>query len=415
MDADIGQPQASRTRSRNGPLDGLRVLELGMLIAGPFGGRLLADLGADVVKIELPETLDELREWGRERFKGKALWWPVLSRNKRCITLDLRKTKGQELLLGLAEKSDVIIENFRPGTMDKWNLGYQRLSKVNPGIIVAHVSGFGQYGSKSQRPGFASVAEAMGGLRYITGFPDMPPPRLGISLGDSLAGVFAALGVLAAVYWRDGLGDQIGQEVDVSLLESCFTMLESAVPEYDLLKKVREPSGTGLEGVAPSNIFKSADDKWVVIAANNANLFRRLCLAMGRPDLLKDERYATHAARGQHQQELDDEIAKWANQHEAEALDESLTKAGIVCGPVYTMEDIFKDPHYREREMLLDHHDPELGTFKGPGVVPKFSRTPGGLRWTGPWKGGSHNEEILSNLLGLTAEEIESLKEQGVV
>ena len=398
-----------------GPLAGVRVVELGMLLAGPFTGRLLGDMGAEVIKVEPPGKPDPLREWGQARYKGRSLWWGVQSRNKKCVTLDLRRERGQELLLELVKRGDVLVENFRPGTLERWNLPWERLREANPGLVLCRVSGYGQTGPYSPRAGFASVAEAMGGIRHINGFPDEPPPRMHISLGDSLAGMFAAQGILAALYRRDALGGSTGQVVDVSLLESCFALLESTVPEYDRLGLVRGPGGTGLKGVAPSNIFESRDGKWVVIAANADNVFRRLCEAMGRPELADDARFSTHLARGEHQEELESIVAEWARRHDAEEIDYVLNEAGVICGPIYTIADIFEDEHYRAREMLVEHVDPEFGLYIGPGIVPKFSETPGEVRWSAPWEPGSHNGEVYGNLLGLSDEELRELAEEGVL
>jgi formyl-CoA transferase len=391
------------------------VLELGMLLAGPFTGRLLGDMGAEIIKVEPPGKPDPLREWGKARYKGRSLWWGVQSRNKKCVTLDLRTEKGQELLLDLARQSDVVVENFRPGTLEKWNLGWDELQEANPGLVLCRVSGYGQTGPYSPRAGFASVAEAMGGLRYLNGFPGEPPPRLHLSLGDSLAGMFAAQGILAALYRRDALGGGRGQVVDVSLLESCFALLESTVPEYDRLGVVRGPGGTGLKGVAPSNIFRSRDGKWMVIAANADNVFRRLCEAMGSPELADDERFATHLARGEHQEEIEGIVAEWAGGLDAAEIDRVLNEAGVICGPIYTIADIFEDDHFRAREMLVEHEDPELGTYIGPGIVPKFSETPGEVRWSATWEHGSHNREIFGGLLGLSDETLAELKAEGVL
>jgi formyl-CoA transferase len=414
-EAAVEQLSKGRDTSGPGPLAGVRVLELGMLLAGPFTGRLLGGMGAEIIKIEPPGQPDPLREWGKARYEGRSLWWPVQSRNKKCVTLDLRTERGQELLRGLVKESDVLVENFRPGTLEKWGLGPDRLWDVNPLLVVARVSGYGQTGPYSPRAGFASVAEAMGGIRYINGFPGEPPPRLHISLGDSLAGMFAAQGILAALYKRDALGFGRGQVIDVSLVESCFALLESAVPEYDRLKIVREPGGTSLKGVAPSNIFRSRDDKWMVIAANADSVFRRLCTAMGRPELADDPRFATHLARGDHQDEIDGIIGEWAGRRDADEIDRVLNEAGVICGPIYTIADIFEDEHFWARDMLLRHEDPEFGEFIGPGVVPKFSETPGAVRWSASWEEGSHNEDVLGGLLGLSAEELEALRADGVV
>jgi formyl-CoA transferase len=394
----------------------MRMVELGTLLAGPFAGRLLGDMGAEVLKVEAPGKPDPLRDWGHARYEGRSLWWPVQSRNKKCITLNLREPRGQELLLELVRVADVVTENFRPGTLERWNLGYDRLSAANPGIVLARISGYGQTGPYAERAGFASVAEAMGGLRYINGFPGEAPPRTGISLGDSLAAMFAVQGILAALYHRDALGGNgRGQVVDVSLMEASFALLESTVPEYDRLGIVRQPSGTGLKGVAPSNIFKSRDDTWVVIAANQDAVFRRLCDAMGRPELADDPRYATHLARGENQEEVDGLVAEWAAQHDAHEIDRILNEAGVVCGPIYSIAEIFEDPQFRAREMLVEHVDPGFGPYVGPGIVPKFSETPGAIRWSGTWEEGSHNEEIYCGLLGLSASELDGLREDGIV
>jgi formyl-CoA transferase len=411
-DREYGPPV---TPEPAGPLAGLRLIELGTLLAGPFAGRLLGDLGADVIKIEPPGKPDPLRDWGQARYEGRSLFWPVQSRNKKCVTLNLREPRGQELLLELVRVSDVVTENFRPGTLERWNLGYDRLSEANPGIVLARISGYGQTGPYAGRAGYASVAEAMGGLRYINGFPGEAPPRAGISLGDSLAAMFAAQGILAALYRRTASPDGRGQVVDVSLMESCFALLEGAVPEYDRLGIVRQPSGTGLKGVAPSNIFKSRDGTWMVIAANQDNVFRRLCDAIGRPELADDERFVTHRVRGENQEELERIVADWAAQHDARDVDTKLNAAGVVCGPIHTIADIFEDPQFAAREMLVEHEDPEFGTYVGPGIVPKFSETPGAVRWSATWDDGSHNEEIYCGLLGLSESELHELEEQGVV
>ena len=405
----------ARETAGPGPLAGLRVIELGTLLAGPFAGRLLGDMGAEVIKVEAPGKPDPLREWGQARYQGRTLMWPVQARNKKCVTLDLRTARGQELLLELVRVAEVLTENFRPGTLERWGLAYERLSEINPGLVLARISGYGQTGPYAGRAGFASVAEAMGGLRHINGFPGEAPPRTGVSLGDSLAAMFAVQGILAALYHRDVLGGGHGQVVDVSLMEAAFAMLESTVPEYDRLGIVREPTGTNLSGIAPSNIFKSRDDLWMVIAANNDNLFRRLCDAMGRPELADDTRFATHAARGENQVEIEGIVADWARERDATEIDRVLNEAGVVCGPIYTVAEIFRDPQYAAREMLVEHLDPEFGPYVGPGIVPKFSETPGAVRWSGTWEHGSHNEEVYCGLLGLSDAELGRLREDGVV
>lgn len=398
-----------------GPLAGIRVIELGMLLAGPYATRLLAEFGAEVIKVEQPGKGDPLRNWGHHRYRGRSLWWPIQSRNKKLITLDLHHERGRELLKRLVAQADVLLENFRPGTLEKWGLGWDVLSAVNPKLILARVSGYGQTGPYAHRAGFAAVGEAMGGLRHINGYPDQPPPRMGISLGDSLAGMFAVQGILSALYWRDAAGGGRGQVVDASILEACFALLESAVPEYDRLGVVREPSGTKLRNVAPSNIYKCRDDRWIVIAANADNVFRRLCRAMEKPELIDDPRFADHTARGQHQDELDAIISDWTAERDSQDVDRLLNEAGVVCGPIYTIADIYNDPHFRAREMIIEMHDPELGPLAAPGIVPKLSHTPGKAEWTGSWELGAHNREVYVDLLGLDETELDELRAAGVI
>jgi formyl-CoA transferase len=413
-DAALASSPTARPTDGPGPLAGVRVIELGMLLAGPFAGRLLGDMGAEIIKIESPGQPDPLREWGKARYQGRSLWWPVQSRNKKCCTLNLRLERGQELLLELVKRADVLLENFRPGTLERWNVGPDRLLEANRGLVIARVSGYGQTGPYAARAGFASVAEAMGGVRHINGFPGEMPPRLHISLGDSLSGMVAVQGILAALYRRDVLGGS-GQVVDVSLLESCFSLLESTVPEYDRLGIVRGPGGTGLEGVAPSNVFESRDGKRIVIAANADSVFRRLCAAMDQPELADDPRFATHGARGEHQMEIEAIVAEWARVHDAVELDRVLNDAGVICGPIYTIADIFEDPQFKARDMLLRQEDPEFGEYIGPGIVPKFSGTPCEVRWSATWEEGSHNRDVYGGLLGLSDEELGVLKEEGVL
>ena len=401
----------------SGPLAGVRVLELGAMIAGPFAGRLLADSGAEVIKVEEPGSGDPLREWGQLRHEGRPLWWPVQSRNKKLVTLDLRRERGRDLLLRLVERSDVLLENFRPGTLERWSLGPDDLWRVNRGLVLARISGYGQTGPYAGRAGFAVAGEAMGGLRHINGYPGQAPPRTGISLGDSLAAMFAVQGILMALYRRDTApgGERRGQVVDASIMESCFALLESTVPEYGKFGHVRQPSGTTLGNIAPSNVYRSRDGRWIVIGANSENLFRRLCHAIGRPELVEDERFATHWSRGQHAAALDEIVGAWVAERDAADVDRLMNDAGIVCGPVYTIADIFADPQYRARELLVEMDDPELGTIVTPGVVPRLSETPGEVRWTGPWQLGSHNAEVYGGLLGLAGDELRALAEEGVI
>lgn len=405
--------QEPNADGQTGPLVGIRVLELGSLLAGPFVGRLLGDFGAEIIKAEPPGVGDPLREWGPDRYKGRSLWWPVQSRNKKLITLNLRDERGQDLCRRLAAESDVLVENFRPGTLERWGLAPEELHEINPDLIVARVSGFGQTGPYASRAGFASVGEAMGGIRYINGFPDQPPPRTGISLGDSLAAMFAAQGILMSLVHRERNGG--GQVVDASILESCFALLESMVPEYDRLGSIREPSGTVLGHVAPSNIYRSKDGRWVVIAANAETLWKRLCETIGRPDLLEDPRFETHRDRGHNMEALDEIIGEWAGRHDAEEIDRIMAEASVVSGPVNSIADIFEDPHFEAREMLVPMEDPELGELTSPGIIPKLSETPGAAAFTGAWELGERNSEVYGGLLGLSETEIAQLAEDGVI
>ncbi len=396
-----------------GALAGIRVLELGTLIAGPFAGRLLGDHGADVVKVEAPDRPDPLRTWGQASEDGRGFFWTVHARNKRCITLDLRQPRGQEVFLQLVEQADVVVESFRPGTLERWGLGFDRLSALNPGLVLARVSGYGQTGPAAGRPGYASVAEAVSGMRYVTGFPGQPPVRMALSLGDSLAGLFAAQGVLAALVARQRTG--AGQVVDTALTDSCLALTESMLPDYDRAGVVRQPSGTRLDGIAPSNSYETSDG-FVIIAANQDTLFRRLCGAMGRPELADDPRFATHTARGKHQDELDALIGAWAAQHDSAGVLALCAEAGVVAGPVNTVADVVADPQFRARGMVLAHHDEGVGAdVLGPGITPQLSATPGTLRWAGPPRPGTHNAEVYGELLGLGADDLAELAAAGVV
>jgi formyl-CoA transferase len=397
-----------------GPLDGLRVIEVGTLISGPFAGRLLGDMGAEVIKIEPPGQPDPLRTWGQAELNGHHFFWTVHARNKKAVTLDLRGATGRELFLDLVERSDIIVENFRPGTLEKWGLGYDVLRERNRGLILVRVSGYGQTGPEAGKAGYASVAEAASGLRYMNGFPGGPPPRLALSLGDSLAGMFAVQGALAALYRRTVTGE--GQVVDVALTESCLAVQESTIPDYDVGGVVRGPSGTRLEGIAPSNIYRTADGSWVVIAANQDTVFRRLCAAMGRPELASDDRFGTHAARGRNQDELDKIIGDWAAERDPLDIITTLSDAGVISGPINTVAEVVDDPQLRARGMIAGHWDERVErTVLGPGVVPVLSATPGTIRNAGPARPGQHNDEVYTGLLGKTAAELEALRAEGVI
>jgi crotonobetainyl-CoA:carnitine CoA-transferase CaiB-like acyl-CoA transferase len=376
------------------PLAGLRAIEFGQLIAGPYVGTLLGDFGADVIKVEAPGEGDPMRAWGRLRHNDHSLWWAIMARNKRSVALDLRAEEGQRAALRLCATADVIVENFRPGTMEKWGLGPEDVHAQNPRAIYARVSGYGQTGRYRDRPGFASAGEAIAGLRYINGYPGQAPPRAGISLGDTLASQSAFQGILLALYARDARGEE-GQVVDASIADACFAMLESTVPEYEKCGFVREPTGPRLPGIAPSNVYCARDGRWVVIAANHDTLWRRLAALMGRPELADDERFATHAARGEHEDELDQLIGAWAGEHTAEELDRIVNDAGVVCARVYTAQDIYEDPYFRERGLLVDHDDDVHGPMTVPGVVPKLSRTPGRIRSPARWTVGADDDALL--------------------
>lgn len=397
-----------------GALDGIRVIELGTLISGPFAGRLLGDMGAEVIKVELPDSPDPLRTWGQAELDGHHFFWTVHARNKKAVTLDLRKEAGRALFLDLVAQSDIIVENFRPGTLEKWDLGYEVLRERNKGIILVRVSGYGQTGPDAGKAGYASVAEASSGLRHMNGFPGGPPPRLALSLGDSLAGMFAAQGALAALYRRTVTGE--GQIVDTALTESCLAVQESTIPDYDVGGVVRGPSGTRLEGIAPSNIYQSANGSWVVIAANQDTVFRRLCAAMGSPELATDERFVNHVARGRNQDELDKIIGDWAATRQPDEIIDTLSQAGVISGPINTVAEVVQDPQLRARGMIADHWDERVQrNVKGPGVVPVLSESPGTIRNAGSARPGQHNDEVYGGLLGRSPEELETLHAEGVL
>lgn len=402
--------------AKTGPLAGLRVVELGSFIAGPYGGQLLADLGADVIKVEPPGSGDSMRAWGVETVDGKSLWWPVIGRNKRSVTLDLRRPEGQDLARRLALGADVLLENFRPGTLEGWGLDPEDLRRERPGLVVARVSGFGQTGPYSGRAGFASVAEAMGGLRNLTGYPDRPPTRVGLSIGDSLAGLFATIGVLAALYARDG-GKQEhrgGQTVDVAITDSVLALLESVLTEHSATGAIRQRVGTALPNLAPSNLYPTADASWVIIGANADGPFRRLADAMGRKDLATDPRYATHRARGERQQELDEVVAAWTRTRPRDELLDLLAAEGVPAGPVYDAADVAADPHFRERGAVVDVPTEEFGALAMQGIAPRLSATPGSIRWAGP-RLGQHNREVYRGVLGLSDDEIARLEAEGII
>ena len=394
----------------NGALDGVRVLELGSFIAGPFAGQLLGDYGADVIKVEAPGDGDLMRRWG-VTLDGDSLWWPAIGRNKRSITLDLRQARGRELVLGLAARCDVVLENFRPGVLERWGLDYPALARVNPRVVLVHISGFGQTGPLAGQAGFGSVGEAMGGIRHTTGSPDRAPARAGISLGDALASVFGVIGTLSALLAARERGT--GQEVDVAIYEAVAALMESTMADYELGGVVRTRSGSVLPGVAPSNVYPAADGAEVVVAANADGVFARLCKAMDRPDLATDPRFATHDARGTNLAELDELVGAWTATLPCDEVLAVLDEHGVPAGRIFTAPDMLRDPHYLAREMVQRVTSCQGWEVPMAGVVPRFSATPGSIRHAGP-RLGEHTDEVLAELLGLDAAELAELRASGV-
>ena len=394
------------------PLDDLKVLELGQLIAGPTCGQVLADFGAQVVKIEPPGKGDAMRQWGQTDESGEPLWWNVIARNKQSLTLDLRKPEGQDLLRRLAAKADVLIENFRPGTMERWGLDYQSLSADNPGLIMVRVTGFGQDGPYASRAGFAAVCEAMGGLRYISGYPDRPPVRVGISLGDTLAGVQGAMGALLALHQREKTGR--GQVVDSAIFEAVMAMMESLIPDYARAGKIRERAGSFLPKIAPSNAYPARDGRDVIIGANQDTVFRRLCEAMGQPTLADHPDYADHRARGENQQAIDELIAAWTAHHDAQHIVDLLADAGVPAGLVYTAKDMLEDEHIKERGSIVEVPDRHGKPLPMQNVFPRLSQTPGKVRQVGPGL-GEHTEAVLGDWLELDHNSIDALRKDSVI
>jgi crotonobetainyl-CoA:carnitine CoA-transferase CaiB-like acyl-CoA transferase len=396
-----------------GPLAGLRVLEFGSLIAGPFTTRLLAEFGAEVIKIETPDGGDPLRSWRYvDRRTGTSLWWSLQSRNKKLITLNLKHPEGLALARQLASESDILVENYRPGTLEKLGLGPSFLQELNPRLILVRISGFGQTGPSRDQPGFGSVGEAMGGIRYITGEPGHPPVRSNISLGDSIAALYAVIGALMALRARDQRGK--GQVVDVALYEAVFSLLESTLPEYDVAGLIREPSGAALPGIAPSNTYSCRDGSYIVIGGNSDAIFKRLMHLIGRSQLAEEPGYRTNKERAEHSAELDALIEGWTEQYSLREVLYRLEEAQIPAGPIYSIADIINDEQYRSREMVLPAQIEEIGTVTMPGLVPKLSETPGSVEWYGGEQ-GTHNEEVYCKLLGLSQEEMERLSRQGVI
>ena len=395
-----------------GPLKDLRLIEMGTLLAGPFCGQLMGDFGAEVIKVEPPGKGDPMREWGQEKAHGMSLWWPVIARNKKSVTLNLREEEGQEIARELISKADFLLENFRPGTMERWNLSYEELKKINPGLIMIRVSGYGQTGPYSKRAGFGAVGESMGGLRYVCGDPATPPSRMGISIGDSLAATFACIGALTALHHRERTGE--GQVVDSAIYEAVLNMMESLITEYDKADYIRERQGSILPNVAPSNVYPTKDGNMILIAANQDTVFSRLADAMNRPDLVEDERYRTHSARGANQVELDEMVSAWTQTIEAAELEKMMEDFGIPSGKIYRAPEMLADAHFKAREAIIKTQHPKFGELLMQNVAPKLSATPGGVRSAGPDL-GQHNADIYQGLLEYSEARMAELTGQGII
>jgi formyl-CoA transferase len=391
-------------------LQGLKVIELGQLIAGPFAGKFFAEFGADVIKIEPPGG-DPLRKW-RKVHRGTSLWWYVQNRNKKSVTVDLRRPEGQEVVRRIAADADVVIENFRPGTLEKWGLGYDRLSSANPGLVMLRLSGFGQTGPYRDQPGFGAIGESMGGLRYVTGYPDRPPVRPNLSIGDALAALHGVIGTLIALRHRDASGGK-GQVVDVALYEAVFNMMEGSLPEYGMFGELRERTGSNLTGIVPSNTYPAGDGQHIVIGANADSIFKRLMETIGRPDLANDAGLADNAGRSARAGELDAVIGEWTRRYSSDEIVALLNAAQVPNGKIYSMADIAGDPQYLAREMIREVKLPDGTALKVPGIIPRLSETPGDLEWVGPAL-GEHTAAVLAAHAYSDAE-IASLKERRIV
>jgi formyl-CoA transferase len=393
------------------PLQGVKVVELGQLIAGPFAGKMLAEFGADVIKVEPPGEGDPLRKW-RKLHQGTSVWWQVQSRNKRSITLDLRHAMGQEVVKRLIRDSDVVIENFRPGTLEGWGLGWEQLSAAQPGLIMLRISGFGQTGPYRDLPGFGVIGESMGGLRYITGEPGRPPVRVGVSVGDSLAALHGVIGVLLALRQREVNGGR-GQYIDIGLYEAVFNLMESLLPEYDAFGFIRERTGSTMPGIAPTNAYPCRDGQYVLIAGNGDSIFKRLMETVGRPDLAADPELGHNQGRVKRVEEIDAAIAVWTASRTIGEILDAMTAARVPAGRIYSARDIAEDPHYAAREMIQEIVSRDGLRLRVPGVVPKLSDTPGTLRTPAP-ELGEHTQIVLTQL-GYTEAQIAALRAEGVI
>lgn len=404
-DQTVSQP------SVNGPLAGVRVIELGQLLAGPFAGSMLAYFGAEVIKIESPKGGDPIRGW-RVLENGTSLWWRSLGRNKKSVTLDLKQEQGRELARKLMDSADVVVENFRPGVMEKWGLGPEELKTSNPDLVFARISGYGQDGPYASRPGFASVCEGISGFRYVNGFPGQAPVRPNLSIGDTISGIHAVLGIVMALLSKEK-GNSAGQVVDVALYESMFNLMEAVVPEFSGAGVIREPSGTTLTGIVPTNTYRCKGGKYVVIGGNGDSIFQRLMIGIGRADLSVDPRLSSNAGRVEHEAEIDEVLAQWCMAHELSDILAVMEQQRVPAGPIYSVEDMFNDPHYQARGMF-ERVEIDGKPLDIPAIVPKLSQTPGRTQWPGGAV-GSHNQEVLQDILGLEDEELTRLAESGVV
>jgi crotonobetainyl-CoA:carnitine CoA-transferase CaiB-like acyl-CoA transferase len=397
---------------RKRPLEGFRVIEMGQLLAGPFTGAMLAYFGAEVIKIEPPEGGDALRGW-RLMENGTSYWWHSIARNKKSVTVDLKSEEGRAIVRKLLDGADVLVENFRPGLMEKWGLGPEAIKQSNPGLIYTRISGYGQDGPYSSKPGFASVCEGFGGFRHVNGFPDQAPVRPNLSIGDTLAAIHAALGVAMAIIERSRNDSGEGQVIDVALYEAVFNLMEGVVPEYSGCGAIREPSGTTVTGIVPTNTYRCQDNKYVIIGGNGDSIFKRLMTTAGREDMANNPAMADNAGRVQHEVEIDAALSEWCLAHPSKFIIEQLEAARVPVGPIYNVEDMFNDPHYQARGMF-ERVEIDGKSLDIPALIPKLQSTPGKTDWSGP-KLGQHTEEVLSDILGMASEDLQALKAKGVV
>lgn len=402
----------SNTKIRKRPLAGIRVIEMGQLLAGPFTGSMLGYFGAEVIKIEPPEGGDALRGW-RLMDRGTSFWWHSIGRNKKSVTVDLKSEDGRHIARQLIDSADVLVENFRPGLMEKWGLGPDSIKQSNPGIIYARISGYGQDGPYSSKPGFASVCEGFGGFRHVNGFPNQAPVRPNLSIGDTLAAIHTALGVALAIIERSNNENGEGQVIDVALYEAVFNLMEGVVPEFSGAGAIREPSGTTVTGIVPTNTYRCADNKYVIVGGNGDSIFKRLMTAAGRDDMANNPAMADNAGRVQHEAEIDQALSAWCAEHSSQQIIAILEQHRVPVGPIYNVEDMMNDPHYQARGMFerVEIDGKELSI---PAMIPKLNASPGKTDWSGP-KLGAHTDEVLQGLLDLSEDELSSLKSRGVI